>query len=70
MNLNSNRGQISIETGILISAGLLSAVVVTYYLVVGSSETAKTSANAVKGVKNVSLKGFAWILLAFLSIYH
>jgi uncharacterized protein (UPF0333 family) len=59
MKLNSNRGQISIETAILIAAGVLSAVIVAYYLVVGSSKTAESSANAVKSVKNVSLKGFA-----------
>jgi uncharacterized protein (UPF0333 family) len=59
MKLNSNRGQISIETAILITAGVLSAVIVAYYLVVGSSETAESSADAVKSVKNVSLRGFA-----------
>ena len=59
MKLNSNRGQISIETAILITAGVLSAVIVACYLVVGSSETAESSADAVKSVKNVSLRGFA-----------
>ena len=56
MKLNSNRGQISIETAILITAGVLSAVIVAYYLVVGSSETAENSVNAVKNVKNVVMR--------------
>jgi uncharacterized protein (UPF0333 family) len=59
MIINSKRGQISLETGVLIAGIILSAMIVTYYLVAGSSETAKTSAKGVEGAKNYSLKGFA-----------
>jgi uncharacterized protein (UPF0333 family) len=59
MIINSKRGQISLEMGVLIAGIILSAMIVAYYLVVSSSETAKTSAKGVESAKNYSLKGFA-----------
>jgi len=58
MIINSKRGQISLETGVLIAGIILSAMIVTYYLVAGSSETAKNSVKGVESAKNYSLKGF------------
>ena len=55
--LISNKGQISMEMGILIAAAILVAVIAAYYYIGNVNETGKTTSESISSVSNTMKNG-------------